>query len=1836
MVDCKDNTALCVDSEEPYIGEEERIRHDALFFSQNPDDSLLLSGERARSLFIKSKLPLQDLSKIWKLADVTRDNMLDECEFAVAVHLIQRRLCGFDIPELIPLECRPAPRPLLIIKQASDEELDAYSVVYNWLSPEEKGILKSETVLKFLGSSDLPAEVLSKIWDLSDIDRDGKINKDEFFIALHITRFCVSGKSKLTESIDVLSILPKKTSGESIHDKRRRRTEIQTDMRKLTSLKEKLQTELANAETNENEAAKAKIQAELQKTSKELENIVKKESGLRKEITQMNLQTSVTTDIEVMRPFDRSFLMKRQSCGADFLKQLNYKSGQCRFSENVTPEIFTGENIFDFAKNLPENPNVATKRRGSDSPPKESSKVNQTEEHPSKAHSNEDSDSSDDESDSVDTGVRRRRKNRPKSERNKVARRDPVTERRVRSLSEAIKDIAARNEAAKKEMDVRMIRHSGSDKSSEGSTTESSVSSDGKQGKKKDAVRRRSKGAMELFHKLFSSDSETASDRESPTKRRSIKALQKSPWNERKEINKQSSSDNEKTGRIRKNVENRQGPKELGVENSRNIALSKAVEKDTVISPVEKKENSYDFQQTFDLIDKLTKVNGESKGKRLTKESDKSSNESESEKVLKKSRSVKNNYKKEADVGQDDCNELSTLILKPVSVSGVNEAFTFGVDSDDSHVEKKAYAGKRGRAVEEEAVAPIAVSVDERVRNLIDLLDETSCDTVEEERFRRKLSKIENKGIEFSSSESGQVTPHSGSDIECSGNNIYNNGKGKSGGKLFEGNLIKPGMASSPIQNHHNSNDDTGDTSGGNTSDGGNLDGSSKTTDINKDSAEESNASPTTKKRKVLRTKSGHIVRSKSMYGLKSRSDPNRLSYVDECEWLDTLVQIELDTIEKRKRAEEEASLSPTVESKPRPPIYSRSETIDEASLNLYDSRHLVKTLLDMELEGRKTKEEGVKLREGTRYKDKEALDRRRSMPVGKDILEAAEERRMREEDHRIKAESITPNDELKPLKGIDAKDRADTIGTVSKTKDNVTGQGKEVTTGRNNVSSGLLPNSDVVVDREEKSSKERGSQVSPVRHDTPAKQAELSSENKLTSTTDTQKDADAKHTHVKKLHRQSSTEDDNKPLKSIKAFKEMFEEKSSLERPVDSYSRSFSVDESPERLTRSKSLAEGLNRPAEDSKHIKVVEKQQSVEKTDQRLLNERNKSRDIVFFEEAKRERERSESIDEEKKRKLKRGDQVEGTVNTINNDEIEATPIAVDEEVPHFKNIGAFKQLFEKGQAPEGNASKKRIAIVKKDSTPENASENIENIEVSRKVGIEKTREKSGLDKSTAEIVSEKKVPSRSAGKSEQKHIQKEQEPKVHGSTIANRGSQEKMKEKKQDDYESRAEKDQEEVQHNEDSIPSIKGKLAMFQTSFNQDDVKRREPKIRKIRPKSFHGNAFHDDSENEDSISKSSREPNREDAGFKLGKNRDKIGTNAESVRNVGEWVLHGTTDSTTKFSKETVGKQETKADANQKKVLSKSVSQDAFVKPRADSQNEPPNSQRIEHHETDKIPENDESWEAFSYSKVVKDERIRRELEEQEARERKIRHRALSSSGQKSEHNDVQKEQEPKVNGTKVANQGGQEKTTENHDSESNVVNGSLDYLAYAKSDRIRKEIEEEQRREMEVKQHLIGNMGSSKKEDLNSSKLINEVSKEPVVNGFKMKDNIILRNSDKEASSLEETNKPDTNGNFESNESIEKSKVTRESAKSRKMPSRIEIELEEERRREKELEDERKKREEERARMLNEEKRKLELVEAEKKRIEEEEFAKQNAIQEEKLKRQARTRGLRAMFETS
>ncbi|XP_064404583.1 ralBP1-associated Eps domain-containing protein 1-like isoform X2 [Halichondria panicea] len=67
----------------------------------------LLQGDKAREFFVLSKLPNQELSTIWRLADVNRDNALSEGEFCVAMKLVMMRRNGHEIPSSLPTTLLP-------------------------------------------------------------------------------------------------------------------------------------------------------------------------------------------------------------------------------------------------------------------------------------------------------------------------------------------------------------------------------------------------------------------------------------------------------------------------------------------------------------------------------------------------------------------------------------------------------------------------------------------------------------------------------------------------------------------------------------------------------------------------------------------------------------------------------------------------------------------------------------------------------------------------------------------------------------------------------------------------------------------------------------------------------------------------------------------------------------------------------------------------------------------------------------------------------------------------------------------------------------------------------------------------------------------------------------------------------------------------------------------------------------------------------------------------------------------------------------------------------------------------------------------------------------------------------------------------------------------------------------------------------------------------------------------------------------------------------------------------------------------------------------------------
>lgn len=93
-------------NESEWVVSRERCKDDELFESLEPVNGKI-TGRAAKEHMVKSKLPNSVLGKIWKLADVDKDGMLDADEFALANYLINLKLEGHELPVELPKHLIP-------------------------------------------------------------------------------------------------------------------------------------------------------------------------------------------------------------------------------------------------------------------------------------------------------------------------------------------------------------------------------------------------------------------------------------------------------------------------------------------------------------------------------------------------------------------------------------------------------------------------------------------------------------------------------------------------------------------------------------------------------------------------------------------------------------------------------------------------------------------------------------------------------------------------------------------------------------------------------------------------------------------------------------------------------------------------------------------------------------------------------------------------------------------------------------------------------------------------------------------------------------------------------------------------------------------------------------------------------------------------------------------------------------------------------------------------------------------------------------------------------------------------------------------------------------------------------------------------------------------------------------------------------------------------------------------------------------------------------------------------------------------------------------------------
>ncbi|KAF2797284.1 hypothetical protein K505DRAFT_334458 [Melanomma pulvis-pyrius CBS 109.77] len=209
----------------------------AALFEKSGAQSGILSGETAKQIFEKAKLPNDILGRIWNLADTEQRGALGVTEFIIAMHLLASYKTGamkalpnnlpaglyeaasrrapLPPPPARPDAIAPIPRqfsgagsqrnqspfgrpaygtpPQSALPSENDwlispQEKTSYDNLFSKVDPLGRGFITGEQAVQFFSDSGLPEDVLAGIWDLADINSEGQLTRDEFAVAMYLIR----------------------------------------------------------------------------------------------------------------------------------------------------------------------------------------------------------------------------------------------------------------------------------------------------------------------------------------------------------------------------------------------------------------------------------------------------------------------------------------------------------------------------------------------------------------------------------------------------------------------------------------------------------------------------------------------------------------------------------------------------------------------------------------------------------------------------------------------------------------------------------------------------------------------------------------------------------------------------------------------------------------------------------------------------------------------------------------------------------------------------------------------------------------------------------------------------------------------------------------------------------------------------------------------------------------------------------------------------------------------------------------------------------------------------------------------------------------------------------------------------------------------------------------------------------------------------------------------------------------------------------------------------------------------------------------------------------------
>lgn len=127
------------------ITKDEKTRYDSLFRAWDGMNRGHIAGSQAIEIFGQSGLEKPDLERVWTLADHGNKGRLNLDEFAVAMHLIYRKLNGYPLPnqlppELVPPSTKALSQSIGMMKHMLHEESDMRKNSGAALLPQKTGV----------------------------------------------------------------------------------------------------------------------------------------------------------------------------------------------------------------------------------------------------------------------------------------------------------------------------------------------------------------------------------------------------------------------------------------------------------------------------------------------------------------------------------------------------------------------------------------------------------------------------------------------------------------------------------------------------------------------------------------------------------------------------------------------------------------------------------------------------------------------------------------------------------------------------------------------------------------------------------------------------------------------------------------------------------------------------------------------------------------------------------------------------------------------------------------------------------------------------------------------------------------------------------------------------------------------------------------------------------------------------------------------------------------------------------------------------------------------------------------------------------------------------------------------------------------------------------------------------------------------------------------------------------------------------------------------------------------------------------------------------------------